>query len=105
MKSTSVSELFCFGNGFKVELGILTIPRFRKPSYAAPLHEGDQRPRSEPQGDDEASIMNFDAHETFGKDLVEAVSDSNFATNRNTRKSLSSGRVRVVLWRCHILFE
>ena len=26
VKSTSVSEWFCFGNGFKVELGILTIP-------------------------------------------------------------------------------
>ena len=31
VKSTSVREWFCFGNGFKVELGILTIPRFRKP--------------------------------------------------------------------------
>ena len=61
--------------------------------YAAPLHEGDRRPRSEPQGDDGASIMNFDAHEPYGKDLVEAVSDSNFATDRNTRKSLSSGHV------------
>ena len=29
--------------------------------------------------------MNFDAHEPYGKDLVEAVSDSNFATDRNTR--------------------
>ena len=37
--------------------------------------------------------MNFDAHEPYGKDLVEAVSDSNFATDRNTRKSFSSGHV------------
>ncbi|CAE7197298.1 RE1 [Symbiodinium sp. CCMP2592] len=42
-----------------------------------------------------ASIMNFDANVPYGKHLVEAVSDSNFATDRNTRKSLSSGHVYI----------
>ncbi|CAE7411360.1 unnamed protein product [Symbiodinium sp. CCMP2592] len=42
-----------------------------------------------------ASIMNFDASGPYGKHLVEAVSDSNFATDRNTRKSLSSGHVYI----------
>ena len=35
-----------------------------------------------------ASIMNFAAHDTYSQHLVEAVSDSNFGTDRATRKSL-----------------
>ena len=42
-----------------------------------------------------ASIMNFAAHDTYSQHLVEAVSDSNFATDRATRKSFSSGHVYV----------
>ena len=47
-----------------------------------------------------ASIMNF--HDTCNQHLVEAVSDSNFATNRATRKSLSSGHVYID--RCLMFF-
>ncbi|CAE7221970.1 RE1, partial [Symbiodinium sp. KB8] len=42
-----------------------------------------------------ASIMNFAAHDTYNQHVVEAVSDSNFATDRATRKSLSSGHVYI----------
>ena len=41
------------------------------------------------------SIMNFATHDTYNQHLVEAVSDSNFATDRATRKSLSSGHVYI----------
>ena len=39
--------------------------------------------------------MNFAAHDTYNQHVVEAVSDSNFATDRATRKSLSSGHVYI----------
>ena len=42
-----------------------------------------------------ASIMNFGAHDVYSQHVVEAVSDSNFATDRATRKSLSSGHVYI----------
>ena len=39
--------------------------------------------------------MNFGAHDVYSQHVVEAVSDSNFATDRATRKSLSSGHVYI----------
>ena len=42
-----------------------------------------------------ATIMEFEPHEPRSSHLVEAVSDSNFANDRTTRKSLSSGHIYI----------